>query len=143
MQYIAVFIILVFSLEFSFAASTDDELAAAITHYESIIFSSVADRVSYEIENAKLTEQQAADWIGSITNSLAVCDLEALTILGNDVRAESIGALADGAGKEAIHYAVEKKMDADPNFKAVVLEYSKARRRCIEKINQEFGIDYY
>ena len=143
MQYIGAFTIFVLSLGFSVAAPTDEELVAAITLYESIIFSRVADRVSSDIENAKLTDQQAKDWIESIANRLAVCDLEALTFLGNNVREESIYALANGAGRDVISNLVAEKLEENPDFKATVLEYAGARQRCITMVNQEFGIDYY
>ncbi len=143
MRYLAAFTAFVFSLGICIAATPDEKLAAATARYESIIYGNVADRVSSDIENANLTDQQATEWIEAITNRLAVCDLEALTYLGSDVREESIYALANGAGKAAISQIVSKKLEANPNFKAMVLEYTDARRRCIVMVNQEFGIDYY
>ena len=143
MRYIVAFSAFVFSLGICIAATPDEELAAAIVHYESIVYSSVANSVSSEVESANLTDEQATEWIEAISNQLAVCDLDALTYLGSDVREESIYALANGSGKEAISQIVSKKLEANPNFKAVVLEYTDARRRCIVMVNQEFGIDYY
>jgi hypothetical protein len=106
------------------AVASDEELAAAVAHYESIIYSSVANRVSSDIENADLTDQQATEWIEAITNRLAVCDLEALTYLGSDVREESIHALANGAGRKSISQIVSIELESDPNFKATLSHLS-------------------
>jgi len=143
MRFTTVFAAFTLSFSASIAVACDEDFSAAVAHYESIIHSSVANRVSSDIENADLTDQQATKWVEAITNRLAVCDLEALTILGSDVRGESIHAFANGASKESITHIVSKKLEADPNFKATVLEYSDARRKCIVMVSQEFGIDYY
>ena len=143
MRFTTGFAAFVLSLGTCIAATPDEKLAAATAHYASIIYSSVADRVSSDIEKAELTDQQATEWIEAITNRLAVCDLEALVYLGGDVQEESINALADGAGKAAISQIVSNNLEGNPSFQKILLEYSDARKKCIVMINQDFGIDYY
>lgn len=137
------FIAFLFPCALCFAELSDDTLAQAKAHYESMIYATVAERIAEDIEAAQLTKDEDSKWLGVIVSELASCHLDALAYLGESIRVEAIRAFATGAGNQEISLIISKHMKAESNFQATLAAYSEVREQCTVLVNQEFGINYF